>query len=199
MNKLYYGDNLTVLRQLENDSVDLIYLDPPFNSKRNYNVIFRDAKDHESLDQKTAFKDTWSNINVADMLFEIAGHSKIQRTCSSIAGKNERLFTFLDTLNKLNLDNSTVGYLTTMGIRLIEMHRLLKPTGSIYLHCDPTMSHYLKIVLDMIFGGNNYKNEIVWKRTSAHNDPHKYGNINDILLFYTKTSKYTWNAIYTEY
>ena len=133
MNKLFYGDNLTVLRNMDDEHVDLIYLDPPFNSKRNYNIIFRDAKDQESLDQKMAFKDTWSNVGVSDMLYEIGQ-------------KNEKLYTYLNTLRGLNLDNSTVGYLTTMAVRLIEMHRVLKSTGSLYYHCDPTMSHYLKIV-----------------------------------------------------
>ena len=179
MNKLFYGDNLTVMREMENESVDLIYLDPPFNSKRNYNVIFRDAKDHESLDQKTVFKDTWSNVNVPDMLFEIAK-------------RNDKLHTFLKTLNELNLDNSTVGYLTTMSIRLIEMHRILKSTGSIYLHCDPTMSHYLKIVMDMIYSGKNFRNEIIWFYHTGGASKKHYSKKHDVILFYTKTNKYNF-------
>jgi len=187
-NRLYYGDNLDILRNhIPDESVDLIYLDPPFNSNRNYNVIY------DSTAQAEAFKDTWSIQGWQDeshLIFE----DEAQRY-SSIHYVIEAMRILL-----LNSNPALFGYLVMMAIRLVELYRVLKPTGSIYLHCDPTASHYLKIVLDAVFGPENFKNEIVWKRSTAHNMETKgYTRVNDVLLFFTKTGDYTFNELYTPY
>ncbi len=190
MNKLFFGDNLEIMKDLlkqnPNGFIDLIYIDPPFNSKRNYNVLYESIDMEDTKAQKQAFADTWSNVGYLDTLREIQDIDM-------------NLYEFLNALDKINISKSAISYLATMGIRIWYMHKLLKDTGSFYLHCDPTMSHYLKIVCDMIFNESNYKNEIIWKRTTAHNDPHKYGNIHDLLLFYSKKKNYTWNPQYTPY
>jgi DNA modification methylase len=189
VNKLYFGDNLHILREhFPNESVDLIYLDPPFNSKRDYSVLFKTPKGHESDAQITAFEDSWHWGEQAEREFSELEQS--QHT--DVAEMMIALRKFLST-------NDMMAYLTMMANRLLELRRVLKPTGSIYLHCDPTASHYLKIIMDGVFGKENFRNEIVWKRADAHNDPRKCGGVHDILLFYTKTSTYTWNPVYTEY
>src|ERR1700752_4127347 len=143
INQLYYGDCLDVLRNLYKEHpkgfIDLIYIDPPFNSKRNYNILFESAALNDTKAQKEAFADTWSNISYKDTLNEIAD-------------LDINLFTFLKTLDALNISKSAVSYLTTMAIRIYYMRKVLKDTGSFYLHCDSTMNHYLKIICDMIFG-----------------------------------------------
>jgi DNA modification methylase len=188
-NTLYYGDNLFILREhIPSESIDLVYLDPPFNSSRNYNVLFKDEHGTESEAQITAFEDTW-HWNVAaehiyaELLTEAPDH---------VAKMIESLRDFIGT-------NQMMAYLVMMAVRLIELHRVLKPTVSIYLHCDPTASHYLKVVLDSIFRPQNFRNEIVWKRTSARSDSHKWNHIHDIILFYSKSDRYTWNPQHTEY
>ncbi len=190
MNKLYFGDCLDVLKQLHTDYpqgfIDLIYIDPPFNSKRNYNILFEEVELKDVKAQKQAFADTWSNISYKDTLEEI---KEIDLD----------LFHLLDSFDRIRISKSAVSYLTTMAIRIWYMHKVLKLTGSFYLHCDPNMSHYLKIICDLIFGAKNFKNEITWKRASAHNDPNKYGNVHDNILFYSKSKKYTWNIQYTTY
>lgn len=185
-NVLYYGDNLEILRKyIPDNSVDLIYLDPPFNSNKDYNILFKENGGIESEAQVHAFTDTWHWTQSAqDAYHEIVTNAPLK--ISKLIGALH------DTIGT----NDVMAYLVMMAIRLIELHRVLKPTGSLYLHCDPTMSHYIKIVLDQIFGPTNFKNEIVWKRTSAHNDPGKYGNNMDILLFYTKGNTWTWNQIF---
>jgi site-specific DNA-methyltransferase (adenine-specific) len=186
-NTLFYGDNLFILREhIPSESVDLIYLDPPFNSSRNYNVLFKDEHGTESEAQITAFEDTWhwnleAEHTYAELLTEATDH---------VAKMIESLHEFIGT-------NQMMAYLVMMAARLIELHRVLKPTGSLYLHCDPTASHYLKVMLDTIFGARSFRNEIVWQRTSAHNDPQRYGANIDILLYYTKGSTWTWNQLYT--
>jgi len=191
MKTLYFGDCLNVLKELcpqPNKSegfIDLIYIDPPFNSKRDYNVLFEEAV-IDATAQKKAFADTWSNVSYYDTLDEI-------RVIDL------DLYTFLNTLNNIHISKSAVSYLTTMAIRIWYMHKVLKDTGSFYLHCDPTMSHYLKILCDLIFGEKNYKNELVWKRTSAHSDSGKFGNNIDIILFYTKSENYIWNHQFTDH
>jgi site-specific DNA-methyltransferase (adenine-specific) len=183
MSTLYLGDCLNVLRDnVPDESVDLVYIDPPFNSKRDYNIFFDDK---EIQTQRIAFEDTWTLKNIQDSLAEL--HTL----------KTDNVYYLLLTYQKLA--PHAFPYLTMMALRILELHRVLKPTGSFYLHCDPTMSHYLKTVCDLIFDAKNYKNEIVWKRASAHNDPNKYGNIHDIIFFYTKSKDYTWNSIYSEY
>jgi site-specific DNA-methyltransferase (adenine-specific) len=184
-NTLYYGDNLQVLRQhIKNESVDLIYLDPPFNSNRNYNVLFKDETGRDSQAQITAFEDTWHwDANTARVYEELVTEGP------------ERVSSMIGALRQFVGANQMMAYLVMMAVRLVELHRVLKPTGSLYLHCDPTASHYLKIILDTIFGVQNFRNEIVWKRTSAHSSAIKYGAIHDILLFYSKTENFTWNPL----
>ncbi len=188
-NTLFYGDNLFILREhIPSESVDLIYLDPPFNSSRNYNVLFRDESGTESEAQIEAFEDTWhwnleAEHTYTDLLTEGPDH---------VAKMIESLRDFIGT-------NQMMAYLVMMAVRLVELHRVLKPTGSLYLHCDPTASHYLKIILDTIFGPKLFKNEIIWKRTSAHNDSGTCGNTHDLLLLYTKTNKFIWNKQYQPY
>ncbi len=189
MKKLYYGDNLQILREhIADESVDLIYLDPPFNSKRDYNLLFKTPKGHESDAQITAFEDTWHwGGQAQDEFREIA---KCRNT--DVAEMMQALRAFLG-------ENDMMAYLTMMANRLLEMHRVLKPTGSLYLHCDPTASHYLKIVLDGVFGKLNYRSEIIWKRTSAHSSAHRYGPIHDVLFFYTKSESFIWNEQFQAY
>jgi DNA modification methylase len=160
MKKLFYGDNLQILReQIADESVDLIYLDPPFNSKRDYNLLFKTPKGHESDAQITAFEDTWRwGPQAADEFRQLE-----QSRNTDVAEMMRALRAFIG-------ENDMMAYLTMMANRLLEMHRVLKPTGSLYLHCDPTASHYLKIVLDGVFGKENFINEIVWKRSDAHSD-----------------------------
>src|SRR5579863_8123060 len=177
-NTLFYGDNLKVLREyIPDESVDLIYLDPPFNSNRNYNVLFKDESGTDSEAQITAFEDTWHwNQSTEDTFQEL-----VMQSSDHIVKMIESMRDFIGT-------NQMMAYLVMMAARLVELHRVLKLTGSLYLHCDPTASHYLKIILDTIFGPNNFRNEIIWKRTSARSDSHKWNHIHDTILFYTKTN-----------
>src|SRR5574341_473450 len=159
-NTLFYGDNLTVLHEyVPDESVDLIYLDPPFNSNRSYNVLFKDESGAESDAQLTAFEDTWHWGPTAARTYE-----------ELVTQAPERVGTAVAALRQLVGKNQMMAYLVMMAARLVELHRVLKPTGSLYLHCDPTASHYLKIVLDTIFGPENFTNEIVWKRSDAKGD-----------------------------
>jgi DNA modification methylase len=192
-NTLYYGDNLEILRKhIPDESVDLIYLDPPFNSNRDYNVIFKEATGEESEAQLRAFSDSWHWTPATQRTLEELAECAPSKLVDLING-------FINVLGH----NDVTAYLVMMAIRLVELHRVLKPTGSLYLHCDPTASHYLKIVLDTIFGKMNFRNEIVWKRTSAHSDTKQgarhYGRCHDILLFYTKGDNPTWNQLYKPY
>lgn len=191
MNHLYFGDCLDVLKELKREHpqpfIDLIYIDPPFNSKRNYNVLFESMDMKDANAQKQAFADTWSNYSYMDTLNEIA---EIDRD----------VYTVLKTFHDVkSISDSAVAYLTTMAIRIWYMHKLLKDTGSFYLHCDTTMSAYLTLLCDMIFGEENFQNEIVWKRTSAHNDPNRFGRNADRILFYTKSQDFSFNPIYLRY
>jgi site-specific DNA-methyltransferase (adenine-specific) len=180
-NTLFYGDNLPILREhILSESIDLIYLDPPFNSNRSYNVLFKDEHGTESEAQIEAFEDTWhwnleAETTYTDLLTEAPDH---------VGKMIESLRDFVGT-------NQMMAYLVMMAARLIESHRVLKPTGSIYLHCDPTASHYLKIILDTIFFPAQFRNEIIWKRTSAHSDTRQgnvvhMGRVHDVILFYTR-------------
>ena len=157
-NTLFYGDNLDILRDyLIDECIDLVYLDPPFNSSRNYNVLFKDEHGLESEAQIVAFEDTWHWRTTTEHSY----HHLITHGPSTIAVMITALRAFIGT-------NQMMAYLVMMAARLVELHRVLKPTGSLYLHCDPTASHYLKMILDTIFGPQNFRNEIIWKRTSAH-------------------------------
>ena len=187
-NNLYFGDNLDVLREsIKDESVDLIYLDPPFNSARDYNVLFSSPKGETSTAQITAFADTWYWGEQAEIEYT-----------EIVQSGNTDVSEMMQALRRFLGENDIMAYLTMMANRLLELHRVLKPTGSLYLHCDPTASHYLKIVLDTIFGGH-FRNEIIWKRTSAHSGAKRYGPVHDVLLFYTKGKRYCWNAQYANY
>jgi site-specific DNA-methyltransferase (adenine-specific) len=185
-NRLYFGDNLDILRrEVPDESVDLIYLDPPFNSNASYNVLFKEKSGEESAAQITAFEDTWHWTHESASVYQdlvTAGPRKL-------ADLLQALLAFLG-------HNDVMAYLVMMAARLVELHRALKPAGSIYLHCDPTASHYLKLVMDAVFGPYNFLNEIVWKRTSAHSSARRHGPIHDILFFYSKTNEFTWNPQY---
>ncbi len=188
-NALYYGDNLDVLRgHIPDQSVDLVYLDPPFNSDATYNLLFRAPAGQRSEAQIEAFADTWHWGEAAARAFDEVLHSS-----------HTGAATMLRAMRSFLGENDMMAYLAMMAVRLIELHRVLKPTGSLYLHCDPTASHYLKILLDAVFGIEHFLNEITWKRTSAHNTARKYGKISDILLFYSKTKNYLWNNQYTDF
>lgn len=187
MNTLYYGDNLNILREnIKDESVDLIYLDPPFNSNRNYNVLFKNESGTESASQITAFEDTWH------------WNQQAEQTYHELINEPDQVGRMIEAFRSFIGQNQMMAYLVMMAVRLKELHRVLKPTGSLYLHCDPTASHYLKILLDTIFGAT-FKNEITWKRTSAHNDSGRYGANTDIIFFYTKSEKFTFNQIFRPY
>jgi len=192
-NKLFFGDNLRILREhVADESVDLIYLDPPFNSNANYNVLFQEKGGEQSAAQITAFEDTWHWTQEAENTF----YETVENAPDRVVRIMEALRGFLGT-------SDMMAYLTMMTPRLVELHRVLKETGSIYLHCDPTASHYLKIVMDAIFDPTNFKSEIVWKRSSAHSDTKQgrklHGHIHDVILFYTKSKEWIWNPQYTAY
>ena len=169
-NTLFYGDNLFILREhIPSESVDLIYLDPPFNSSRNYNVLFKEESGTESEAQITAFEDTW-HWNLA------AEHTYVELLTEA----PDHVGKMIDSLRDFIGTNQMMAYLVMMAGRLVELHRVLKPTGSLYLHCDPTASHYLKIILDTIFNPQNFRNEIIWKRQSAHSDAKtKFADVTD--------------------
>jgi site-specific DNA-methyltransferase (adenine-specific) len=191
-NVLYYGDNLEILRKYIPDrSVDLIYLDPPFNSNATYNVLFKEPSGKPSQAQMSAFEDTWQwGLECEKALEEIA--------ISALAPDATK--EFMSVLPKfVGYRTAMRAYLTMMGIRLVELKRVLKDTGSIYLHCDPTASHFLKILFDTVFGPASFRNEVIWKRTSAHSGSKKWGPVHDTLLFYSKSDVYTWNPAFQEY
>jgi len=183
-NTLYYGDNLEVMRKyLPDECIDLVYLDPPFNSNRDYNLLFREQSGEPAQGQIKAFTDTWQ--------WSERAYDEFCQTCPKPA-LVELVQGFVRTLGR----NDLTAYLVMMAPRLVELHRVLKPTGSLYLHCDPTASHYLKVMLDVIFGARNFRNEIVWKRTGAHGGAKRWGPVHDIILFYTKSDQYLWNRVY---
>jgi site-specific DNA-methyltransferase (adenine-specific) len=188
-NTLYYGDNLDILRNpayFPNESVDLIYLDPPFNSARSYNVLFKDESGRHADAQIKAFEDTWHWGETAEATLR-------QLSTDAPAA----VMKLMPALREIVGANQMMAYLVMMTARLVELHRVLKPTGSLYLHCDPTASHYLKIVLDTIFGVDRFVNEIVWKRSYGHGDSRKsMGRSHDTILFYTKSSRYIINQFY---
>jgi site-specific DNA-methyltransferase (adenine-specific) len=185
-NTLFYGDNLPILREhIADESVDLVYLDPPFNSNRGYNVLFRDESGIEAQSQIQAFDDTWHWGEETAKVYQ-----------DLITQAPEHIGAMIGALHGFIGANQMMAYLIMMAARLVELHRVLKPTGVLYLHCDPTASHYLKIILDTIFGAANYRNEIIWQRTNVHSDSKTWSHISDTIFFYTKTDHFTWNPIY---
>ncbi len=195
-NTLYYGDNLDILRQhVPDESVDLVYLDPPFNSNANYNVLFKEQSGEASPAQIRAFTDTWEWTQEAERTYE----QEIITNPGTPANVKEMVSAFRQFIGS----NAMMAYLVMMAPRLVELRRVLKPTGSIYLHCDPTASHYLKLLMDTIFGAANFRTEITWKRTSAHSDSRQgrqqHGRVHDVIFFYSRSDGWTWNPLYTEY
>ena len=192
-NTLYYGDNLDVLRRyVKDESVDLVYLDPPFNSNQDYNVLFAEKDGTRAAAQIKAFGDTWQWDTAAAAAYQeiVTGdHPKVSQAMQAFR-------TFLG-------ENDMLAYLSMIAPRLVELRRVLKSTGSIYLHCDPTASHYLKLIMDAVFGPENYVNEIIWKRQSSHNDAKQgsrhFGRVHDVILFYRKTDNGTLNHQYRPY
>jgi len=188
-NKLYYGDNLEILhRYIKDESVNLIYLDPPFNSNQDYNVLFAEKNGSKSGAQIKAFEDTWHWDQIA---------AEAWQTVVEMGGKvSQAMQAFRTFLG----ENDMLAYLSMMAPRLIELRRALKDTGSIYLHCDPTASHYLKMLMDAVFSPVNFRNEIIWERFNFHADAKRWGRIHDVLLFYAKDQeKYTFETQRKEY
>lgn len=188
-NVLYYGDNLEILRRyIKDETVDLIYLDPPFNSNQTYNVLFAEQDGKQSAAQIKAFEDTWHWDQEAARAY--------QETVEAGGRISQAMQAFWTFLGKSDM----MAYLSMMAPRLVELQRVLRPTGSIYLHCDPTASHYLKILLDAIFGPRRFRNEIIWKRTSSHGNVSKtYGDVTDTILYYARGDSPTWNQLYIPY
>src|ERR1700752_1550837 len=189
-NSLYFGDNLEILRdEIKSESVDLVYLDPPFNSKANYNLLFRTPKGHEPRAQITAFEDTWHWGEQAEHEF-----------AELVRQSNTDVSEMMQALRRFLGENDLMAYLTMMANRLLELHRVLKATGSLYLHCDSTASHYLKVVMDGVFGKENFRNDIVWKRKAGRGETNiaaiRFGVSVDNILFYAKTKASPLNRQY---
>lgn len=194
-NKLYYGDNLEVLRErIASSSVDLIYLDPPFNSNRSYNVLFKEKSGVDAQAQMEAFDDTWTwNQETEQLYIELLNGPASNQVKDAV-----------EAMRKLLGDNDVLAYLVMMTARLVQLHRVLKPTGTLYLHCDPTASHYLKLLLDAIFGPQRFVNEIIWQRAhtvkgNTGQGAKHFGRSTDTILVYAKTEKYTFNQQYEPY
>jgi len=198
-NVLYYGDNLDILRRYIPDaSVDLVYLDPPFNSNRDYNVIFKDESGRKSDAQLLAFEDTWHWGPDAE-----AQYAYLTNTARNQGRVPSTVSTIVAALRSGIGENQMMAYLVEMAVRLVELHRVLKPTGSLWLHCDPTASHYLKVLLDAIFDPRRFLNEVTWKRSSAHSDTAQgavhLGRTHDVLLFYSKGEQPTRNIVFVPF
>ncbi|MTJ17720.1 MULTISPECIES: DNA methyltransferase [unclassified Dolichospermum] len=199
VNQLYYGDNLEVLRRyIKDESVDLCYIDPPFNSKRNYNQIYNNIGGEDKA-QAQAFIDTWEWDDHA-----IRGIDEIITNYHGLF--TQQCIALITGLSNVLGKGSLLAYLVSMTLRITEIHRVLKPTGSFYLHCDPSASHYLKLILDAVFcsQGGEFRNEIVWKRTTTHNDgkqgARQFGRVHDVILFYVKNVKKSiFNTVYENY
>ena len=190
MGALYFGDNLHVLREeIKDESVDLIYLDPPFNSKRDYNVFLKTPKGHESDAQITAFEDSWHWGEQAEREFsELLRHP------------NTDVAEMIQSLRRFLKESDMMAYLVMMANRLLELHRVLRPTGSLYLHCDPTASHYLKVVMDAIFATEAFENEIIWRRQNAKGLAFtRFASNHDVILKYSKSKDRVWHPQYKEH
>ena len=189
-NTLFYGDNLPIMREhLPDESIDLVYLDPPFNSSRTYNVLFKQESGKDSEAQIAAFEDTWHWDRAAAATYQELGTQAPAHVSQMIGA----LHSFLGT-------SQMMAYLVMMAARLLELHRVLKPTGSLYLHCDPTASHYLRVVLDTVFGVENFRNHIVWRRSDTHNDAtYQFPYVSDHILFYSKSRNYTFTPLHTSH
>ena len=186
-NTLYYGDNLDILRQyVPDESVDLIYLDPPFNSNASYNVLFKEQSGEGSPAQIKAFTDTWEWTQESERVFE----QEIIMNPTTPPNVKDMITAFREFIGR----NAMMAYLVMMTPRLVELRRVLKSTGSIYLHCDPNASHYLKLLLDAVFGSANFRSEIVWRRANAKGQAFKgYPHNHDTLLYYSRSDEFKWN------
>lgn len=185
---LFFGDNLQVLEEkIPDEFFDLIYLDPPFNSNRNYNVLFKEGKVDSSA-QIHSFEDTWEWTDSTVSLFE-----ELKK------GTNPKVAILINSLWEFMGPTPMMAYLVNMTARLLPLYSVLKETGSLYLHCDPTASHYLKIILDVIFGGKHFKNEIIWHYRRWTGKAKMFQKLHDVILFYTKSEEYKFNELFTEY
>lgn len=190
MNKLWYGDNITIMQGMRKHSVDLIYLDPPFKSDANYNLLYKNMTGKPVPEQAEAFFDTWE-LDAAKL--EIARTMPILMREHGVDDQYVEFWRiWMQALR--NTQPELLAYLIYMVQRLLYMKSLLRPTGSIYLHCDPTASHYIKVMMDGIFGHQNFRNEIIWKRTTTHSDSKTWSRVSDTILFYTAGKKFTWNT-----
>lgn len=188
-NTLYYGDNLDILREyIKDESVDLVYLDPPFNSNATYNVLFEEHTGNKSSAQIKAFEDTWIWGPDSDKAYR------------EMVEKGGQVSLVLQAFRQLHGKSNIVAYLSMMAPRLVELNRVLKQSGSIYLHCDPTASHYLKILLDAVFGKSNFRNEIIWYYgpKATQNESH-FQRKHDVILYYAKSSETKFNTLLQEY
>jgi len=186
MNKLYYGDNLDILRKyISDNSIDLIYLDPPFNSKADYNIIFKEENGTRPISQIKAFSDFWHwDENAQKTYQELMNNPRIPEKLKKLLSSFENFLGY----------NDVFAYLVMISIRLVELHRVLKDTGSLYLHCDPTISHYIKLVLDAIFSPKNFRNEIIWSYRTGGSSERYWSQKHDTILFYSKSDNYIFNT-----
>lgn len=190
MNRLYYGDNLDIMRQMGKDCVDLIYLDPPFSSKKDYNLLYKNMTGKPVPEQAEAFCDTWEMDPDKERLARTMPVLMKEYGVDDYYVQFWRLW--MEALR--HTQPHLLAYLIYMVERLLHMKVILRPAGAIYLHCDPTASHYIKVMMDGIFGHANFRNEITWKRTTVHSDSKTWSRVSDAILFYTKGDKFTWNT-----
>ena len=195
MNKLWYGDNLTIMQGMPKHSVDLIYLDPPFNSKQNYNLLYKTMTGKPVPEQVEAFCDTWEMDAQKEAIARSMPVLMREHGIDDYYVDFWRLW--MQALR--HTQPHLLAYLIFMVQRLLHMKSILRPTGSIYLHCDPAASHYIKVMMDGIFGHDNFRNELIWKRTGAHGRAKRWGSIHDTILFYTLSDSYTWNRTFETY
>lgn len=187
----YHGDNLDVLRYwIDDESIDLVYLDPPFNSQQDFNLPF--GSEEARPVQVRAFRDTWWWDETAARVYDELTRTNVEHLPEKIPGMMRALYEFLYPQYKHHL----LAYLVNMTVRLVELRRVMTPTASLYLHCDPRASHYLKMILDAIFGIENFRNEVVWKRSYGHGGSNKHAPVHDVMLFYSKSSTFTWNPLW---
>jgi len=187
-NILYYGDNLEILRgYVKDETVDLVYLDPPFKSNQNYNILFKEKNGSQAASQIRAFEDTWTWSSESEKLY------------ADLVTKADRVSDCLQAFRTFMGACDMLAYLVMMAPRLVELRRVMKPTASIYLHCDPAASHYLKMMMDAIFGPQNFLNEVIWRRTGAHNSSRRFGPIHDVLLFYARSDSYYFKVNFRPY
>ena len=190
MNKLFYGDNLHIMQnQMGKHSVDLIYLDPPFKSQQNYNLLYKTLTGKPVPEQAEAFCDTWEMDAQKEELARKMPLLMREHGIEDYYVEFWRLW--IQALR--HTQPHLLAYLIYMVQRLLQMKIILKPTGSIYLHCDPTASHYIKVMMDGIFGAKSFRSEIIWRRTGAHNSSNRWGPIHDVILYYALSDKYVWN------